>query len=151
MQWYGGVVSEVKSDGGHIRILYDNDTSEMADFPGGDIIVDAEENGKHSKSAGGNNTSLNPFIPPPDSEEQKEESRRVKSPSWPAARVRGKQKLASQKRKSTKKARNSSVSEIASSLSKSDLLIRRAIWADLKKFEKKLPRNLRRFLGRPGR
>lgn len=73
LRWYGGVVSEVKADGGRIRILYDDDTSEMADFPDGDIIVDAEENGKHSKSAGGNNPSLNPFIPPPDSEEDKGE------------------------------------------------------------------------------
>lgn len=65
-------MTEVKADGGRIRILYDDDTSEMADFPDGDIIVDAEENGKHSKSAGGNNPALNPFIPPPEAEEEEE-------------------------------------------------------------------------------
>ncbi len=88
MRWYGGVVSEVKADGGRIRILYDDDTSEMADFPDGDIIVDAEENGKHSKSAGGNNPSLNPFIPPPESEEQKEESDEHKE-SFKSSKVEG--------------------------------------------------------------
>ena len=59
------MVTAVKADGGRIRIVYDDDTSEMADFPDADIIVDAEDNGKHAKSAGGNDPSVNPFIPPP--------------------------------------------------------------------------------------
>jgi hypothetical protein len=47
-----------------------------------------------------------------------------------------------QKRKKTKKARYSSGLESALSLSKSDLLFCKAIWADLKKFEKKITKKL---------
>lgn len=47
IRWFGGLVSDVREDGKAIRIKYDDGTSEVADFPDNDIIVDCEGNGHH--------------------------------------------------------------------------------------------------------
>ena len=47
MKWYGGVIVNVANKGKKIKIEYDDGTSEVADFPDRDIIVDDVNNGCH--------------------------------------------------------------------------------------------------------
>ena len=47
IKWYGGTIQSVTSKGKKIHILYDDGTSEHADFPDKDIIVDDVNNGVH--------------------------------------------------------------------------------------------------------
>ncbi len=51
LKWYGGVVTQVSSTGSKIRILYDDGTKEISDFPDNEIIVDECDNGRHSVDA----------------------------------------------------------------------------------------------------
>ena len=53
LKWYGGVVAGIANGGRKIKIQYDDGTSEVADFPDKDIIVDDVNNGRHNCGSGG--------------------------------------------------------------------------------------------------
>lgn len=69
LKWYGGVISGTANGGRKIKLQYDDGTSEVADFPDKDIIIDAENNGRHMS------TGENAFIPTEeDSDSESEQS-----------------------------------------------------------------------------
>lgn len=59
LKWYGGVVTDIATGGKRVRIKYDDGTSEVADFPDKDIVVDNEGNGQHKHG-----TNPEVFLPP---------------------------------------------------------------------------------------
>ena len=72
LKWYGGVVTDIATGGKRIRIKYDDGTSEVADFPDKDIVVDNVGNGQHKHG-----TKPEAFLPPPP------QKRRTPSPRAP--------------------------------------------------------------------
>jgi len=72
LRWYGGVVTDIATGGKRIRIKYDDGTSEVADFPDKDIVVDNVGNGQHKHG-----TKPEAFLPPTP------QKRRTPSPRAP--------------------------------------------------------------------
>ena len=66
LKWYGGVVTDIATGGKRVRIKYDDGTSEVADFPDKDIVVDNEGNGQHKHG-----TNPGVFLPPMPAHPQK--------------------------------------------------------------------------------
>eukprot|EP00985_Skeletonema_marinoi_P006889 scaffold3011_cov130-Skeletonema_marinoi.AAC.14 len=53
LKWYGGVIVGIGNKGRKVKIEYDDGTSEVADFPDKDIIVDDVNNGCHGSAVVG--------------------------------------------------------------------------------------------------
>ncbi|KAK1742228.1 hypothetical protein QTG54_006793 [Skeletonema marinoi] len=53
LKWYGGVIVGIGNKGRKVKIEYDDGTSEVADFPDKDIIVDDVNNGVHGSAVVG--------------------------------------------------------------------------------------------------
>lgn len=85
LKWYGGVVTDIATGGKRVRIKYDDGTSEVADFPDKDIVVDNEGNGQHKHG-----TNPEVFLPPMPTHPQKSQqqtpsqSEEAKEPQSPA-------------------------------------------------------------------
>ncbi|KAL7554521.1 hypothetical protein ACHAWF_017978, partial [Thalassiosira exigua] len=100
LKWYGGTVTGTARGGRRIRIEYDDGTSEVADFPDKDIVVDDEGNGRHQGEEGRERgTMFRPSTPleeekvggggedeKPDRDEGSEESGEVHDVQSPKAR-----------------------------------------------------------------
>ena len=82
LKWYGGLVTDIATGGKKVRIKYDDGTSEVADFPDKDIVVDCQGNGQHRHG-----TKPEEFQPPPP-----QQRRRAPSPRAPTASVEFKKK-----------------------------------------------------------
>lgn len=65
--WYGGVISGVANQGRQIKINL-HGTDEVSDFPGNDIVVDAQNNGRHL-------TDAQVFLPPSSSSNGKSDGK----------------------------------------------------------------------------
>ena len=51
LKWYGGVIALVSSTRSKVRIIYDDGTKEISNFPDKEIIVDDHGNGRHKVDA----------------------------------------------------------------------------------------------------
>ena len=78
LKWYGGVVTDIATGGKRVRIKYDDGTSEVADFPDKDIVVDNEGNGQHKHG-----TNPEVFLPPVPTHPQKSQQQPQEIPSQP--------------------------------------------------------------------
>jgi len=72
LKWYGGVVTDIATGGKRVRIKYDDGTSEVADFPDKDIVVDNEGNGQHKHG-----TDPKLFLPPMPTHPQKSQQQQT--------------------------------------------------------------------------
>ncbi len=63
IKWYGGVICGIANGRRRVKIHYDDGTSEVANFPDKDIIVDDVSNGRHCENGSGGGSYGGAFVP----------------------------------------------------------------------------------------